>query len=54
MRQISEDLLRLGERQNDTVGTLVGSRSMGLCPYHLGQFVAAREHFERVLTLLHP
>ena len=27
------------------------ARSMGLCLFHLGEFVSAREHFERVLTL---
>jgi predicted ATPase len=35
MRQISEDLLRIGEQQGDTAGLLIGSRSMGLCLYHL-------------------
>ncbi len=54
MRQISEDLLRIGERRNDTVSTLVGSRSMGLCFYHLGDFVAARRHLDRVLALYTP
>jgi len=54
MRRISEDLLRIGERQDDTAGTLVGSRSMGLCLYHLGEFVSARSYLERVLDLYTP
>jgi predicted ATPase len=54
MRRISEDLLRIGERQGDTAGSLVGSRSMGLCLYHLGEFVAARSCLERVLDLYTP
>jgi predicted ATPase len=54
MRRISEDLLRIGERQDDTAGSLVGSRSMGLCLYHLGEFVAARPYLERVLDLYTP
>ena len=54
MRQISEDLLRIGRTENDSAATMVGSRSMGLCLYHLGKFVAARKHFERVLRLYSP
>jgi predicted ATPase len=54
MRLISEDILRLGEQQGDTAGSLVGCRSMGLCLYHLGEFVAARASFERVLALYTP
>jgi class 3 adenylate cyclase/predicted ATPase len=54
MRRISEDLLRIGEQQGHTAGSLVGSRSMGLCLYHLGEFVAARSCLERVLDLYTP
>jgi len=54
MRRISEDLLRTGARQDDKTGSLVGNRSMGLCLNHLGEFVAARSCFERVLDLCTP
>jgi predicted ATPase len=54
MRRISEDLLRIGGRQDDKAGSLVGNRSMGLCLYHLGEFIAARSCFERVLDLYTP
>ena len=54
MRRICEALLRIGEQQDDAAGLLVGSRSMGLCLYHLGEFVAARPHLERVLDLYTP
>jgi predicted ATPase len=54
MRRISEDLLRIGELQGDAAGSLVGSRSMGLCLYHIGQFVAARSCLEHVLDLYTP
>ena len=54
MRRVCEDLLRIGERQDDTAGSLVGSRSMGLCLYHLGEFDAARPYLERVLDLYTP
>ena len=54
MRRTSEDLLRIGEQQEDTAGLLVGNRSMGLCLYHLGEFVAARASFERALDLYAP
>jgi class 3 adenylate cyclase/predicted ATPase len=54
MRRISEDMLRLGEQQGDTAGSLVGSRSMGICLYHLGEFVEARASLERVLDLYTP
>ena len=54
MRRISEDMLRLGEQEGDAAGSLVGSRSMGLCLYHLGEFAAARASFERVLDLYTP
>jgi predicted ATPase len=54
MRRTSEDLLRFGEQQEDIAGLLVGSRSMGLCLYHLGEFVVARASFERALDLYAP
>jgi class 3 adenylate cyclase/predicted ATPase len=54
MRRISEDMLRLGEQQADAAGSLVGSRSMGLCLFHLGEFAAARASFERALDLYTP
>jgi predicted ATPase len=54
MRRISKDLLRIGDQQNNTVGSLVGNRSMGLCLYHVGEFVAARSCLERVLDLYTP
>jgi predicted ATPase len=54
MRRTSEDLLRIGEQQGDTAALLVGSRSMGLCLYHLGEFGAARASFERALDLYTP
>jgi predicted ATPase/class 3 adenylate cyclase len=54
MRRISEALLRLGERHDDTSALLVGSRATGLCLYHLGEFAAARPHLERVLDLYIP
>jgi class 3 adenylate cyclase/predicted ATPase len=54
MRRISENILRLGEQQADAAGSLVGSRSMGLCLFHLGEFAAARASFERVLDLYTP
>jgi predicted ATPase len=54
MRGISKDLLRIGDQQNNTVGSLVGNRSMGLCLYHVGELVAARSCLERVLDLYTP
>jgi predicted ATPase len=54
MRWTSEDLLRIGEQQGDKAALLVGSRSMGLCLYHLGEFGSARASFERALDLYAP
>jgi class 3 adenylate cyclase/predicted ATPase len=54
LRGISQELLRVGEQQQHVASQLVGNRSMGLCLFHLGEFLAAREHFERVLTLYVP
>jgi predicted ATPase len=51
MRALAEDLLALGRRHGDTASSLVGHRSMGLCLHQLGDFEAAREHFEQVLRL---
>jgi predicted ATPase len=53
-RQTAEDLLRLAKERGDTVGQLVGNRSMGLCLHLLGGFTSAVAHFERVLTLYDP
>jgi predicted ATPase len=52
--QNSLDLLRLGQELGDPASELVGNRSMALCMYHLGEFRAAREHFERVLRIYVP
>jgi predicted ATPase len=54
MRQISLDLLCLGEQLSDAASELVGHRSMALCLYHLGEFRSAQEHLERVLGLYVP
>jgi predicted ATPase len=54
LRETSDELLRVGEQQGDVASQLVGNRSMGLCSFHLGEFLSAREHFERVLRLYVP
>ena len=54
MRSVAEDLLRLGREQNHTASLLVGSRSMGLCLHHLGNFTSAQAHFEDVIKLYNP
>ncbi len=54
MRSVADDLLRLGQQQNDTASLLVGNRSMGLCLHHLGDFASARAYFEQVLKLYVP
>jgi class 3 adenylate cyclase/predicted ATPase len=53
-RRTAEDLLRIAQKQQDTAGQLVGSRSMGLCLHLLGDFAAAVENFKRVLFLYDP
>jgi len=54
MQQIAEELLRLGQDQDVQAGYVVGNRSMGLYLHQVGEFAAAREHFERVLSLYSP
>ena len=54
LRQTALDLLRLGQELGDPASELVGNRSMALCLFHLGEFSAAREHFERVLRIYVP
>jgi class 3 adenylate cyclase/predicted ATPase len=51
MREVADDLLRRGEEQGNTASSMVGHRSMGICLHQLGEFAAAREHFEHVLRL---
>jgi class 3 adenylate cyclase/predicted ATPase len=51
MREVAEDLLRRGTEQDNIASAMVGHRSMGICLHQLGEFAAAREHFEHVLRL---
>ena len=54
MREVAADLLRRGDEQGDTASSVVGHRSMGICLHQLGEFAAARDHFEHVLRLYSP
>jgi predicted ATPase len=53
-QRTAADLLRLAQSRGDTASELVGSRSMGLNLYLLGEFRAAARSFERVLQLYDP
>jgi class 3 adenylate cyclase/tetratricopeptide (TPR) repeat protein len=53
-QRVAEDLLRLGERENDLACRVQGHRIMGAGFYWLGEFRASREHLERALSLYVP
>ncbi|SIO66897.1 SAM domain (Sterile alpha motif) [Bradyrhizobium erythrophlei] len=52
--EVSEELLRLAERQEDPARVLVGHRVVGASLFHLGRFAGARDHLERTLSLYNP
>jgi class 3 adenylate cyclase/predicted ATPase len=53
-RKIGEELLRLGEKENNAACQSEGHRLLGSCLYYLGELVAVREHLERALSLYVP
>jgi class 3 adenylate cyclase/predicted ATPase len=52
--EVSEELLRLAQRQENPAPVLVGHRVVGASLFHLGRFVGARDHLERTLALYNP
>jgi class 3 adenylate cyclase/predicted ATPase len=54
MQEVAADLLGRGHEHADTASAVVGHRSMGICLHQLGDFAAARDHFENVLRLYSP
>jgi predicted ATPase len=54
MREIGQELLRLGDEEKDISCQLHGHREMGGCLYWLGEFLLARKHLERALDLYIP
>ena len=53
-RRIAEDLLLLGQRNNDAIARLAGHQAMGACLHETGEFIVAIRHHERVLSLNDP
>jgi predicted ATPase/class 3 adenylate cyclase len=52
--EVSEELLRLAQRQENPAPVLVGHRVVGASLFHLGRFAEARDHLERTLALYNP
>lgn len=52
--EVSEELVRLAQRQEDPAPVLVGHRVVGASLFHLGRFAGARGHLERTLALYNP
>ena len=53
-RRIAYDLLVSGQINNDAIARLAGHQAMGSCLHESGEFIAAIEHHERVLSLHDP
>ena len=53
-RRIAYDLLVSGKINNDAIARLAGHQAMGSCLHESGEFIAAIEHHERVLSLHDP
>jgi predicted ATPase len=53
-REIAEELLRLGQPQNDAACLLLGHRSVALCLHQLGEFASAVQNFKSVISLYIP
>jgi predicted ATPase len=51
---LAEDLLRLGEQQNDAAGVIMGKLSLGIMSMFRGEFTTGRSHMEAVLRLYVP
>ena len=51
---VSEELVRLAQRQEDPAPVLVGHRVVGASLFHLGRFAGARDNLERTLALYSP
>jgi predicted ATPase/class 3 adenylate cyclase len=51
---VSEELVRLAQRQEDPAPLLIGHRVVGASLFHLGRFTEARDHLERTLALYNP
>jgi predicted ATPase/class 3 adenylate cyclase len=50
-REIAEELLRLGQLQNDAACLLLAHRSVAHCLHQLGEFASAVQNFTRVISL---
>jgi predicted ATPase len=53
-RELAEQLLTLAQRQHDPALLLQGHRALGDTLFYLGEFVPARAHLERGITLYNP
>jgi class 3 adenylate cyclase/tetratricopeptide (TPR) repeat protein len=53
-RQTAEDLLRLGEQENDLAACSSGRFFRGVCQYWIGEFVLAKDELEQVLDFTVP
>ena len=53
-RAVAEELLGLGERDRDSFVGATAHHALGMTALYRGEFIAAREHFERSLALYHP
>lgn len=53
-RQTAEDLLRLGEQENDLAACSSGQFFRGVCQYWIGEFVLAKDELEQVLDFTVP
>jgi predicted ATPase len=54
IREIGQELLRLGDEEKDISCQMHGHRVMGSCLYWLGEFLPARKHLEQALDLYVP
>jgi class 3 adenylate cyclase/predicted ATPase len=53
-REVAEEMLRLGEGQDDVAVQVASHRALAAALYHLGEFASTREHLERVLNFCDP
>ena len=53
-RDAAAQLLKLAEQKGDRGASILGHRSLGATLFGLGEFAAAREHLQQMLTLVSP
>jgi predicted ATPase len=53
-REVSEELLRLAQKEQDSDRTLVAHFMIGVSLHHMGELATAEEHFAQGLELYHP